>query len=144
MWLNLSHFHSCHTWLHVSNVVTIVTCPDVRDVQMSVMSKCPWCPNVHDVQMSMMSKCPWCPIVHDVVTLVTCDDTNDMWSHLSRAFTIVTCGHMWANLSQWSHVVTQCQNFHMCPKLTKKSALIDLTAAPKVKKLSWRYFYVAS
>ena len=41
-------------------------CPNVHDVQMSMMSKCPWCPNVHDIQMSMMSKFPLCPNVHDV------------------------------------------------------------------------------
>ena len=64
-----------------------------------MISKYPCYPNIHDVQMSMM------------------------WSHLSRVMTLMICGHtchMWANLSQWSHVVTQCQNFHMCPKLMKK------------------------
>ena len=113
MWLNLSHFfivvtrgYMCQMWSQLSHV------------QMSVMSKSPWCPNVHDVLMSMMSKCPWCPIVHDVVTLVTCDDTNDSWSHLSHVFTIVTCGNMWANLSQWSYNVT----IFTCVKNFKKSS----------------------
>lgn len=66
-----------------------------------------------------------------------------MWSHLSRVMTPMICGHTCH--SQLSHVVTCVQNYHSghmwshnvkiftCPKLEKKSALIDLTAAPKVK-----------
>ena len=60
-----------------------------------------------------------------MVTLVTCDDTNDMWSHLShvgKLVTVVTCGH---TMSKFSHVSKKTDE--------KKSALIDLTAAPKVK-----------
>ena len=44
-----------------------------------IMTKYPSCPNVHDIQMSMMSKCPWC------------GHTSHMWSHLSHLITLVTC-----------------------------------------------------
>ena len=77
----------------------------IEKVQMSMISKCPRSPNVRDVQMSVLSKCPWCPSVHDVSMTM-------MWSHLSRVFIIVTCGHMWANLSQWSLVVTLVTRGH--------------------------------
>ena len=70
-----------------------------------IMFKCPWCPNVSDVQMSVKSKYPWClyvrpwcPNVHDVVTLVTCDDNNDMWSHLSLVATSTQKGSFMAML----------------------------------------------
>ena len=45
-----------------------------------------------------------------------------MWSHVGKLVTVVTCGH---TVSKFSDV----------SKLKKKSALIDLTAAPKVKSI---------
>ena len=119
------------------------------DVQMSLMSKCPY------VQMSTMwsqmvtlvtcdkcdhmshfvtcgHTCHMCSHLSHVFTLVTCSHTCHMQSHLSHAVTLVTCGHtshMWSPLS---YVIT----IFTCVKKTqteKKSALIDLTAAPKVK-----------
>ena len=77
------------------------------------------CPNVHDVQMPMMSKCPWCPNVHDVVTLVTCGHTFHMWSQLSQVVTLVTCGlmcHIWSHFSHVVTLVTRNQCFQCWPK----------------------------
>ena len=71
------------------------------------------------VQISMMSKCPTCPNVHDVVTLVRCDDTQDMWSHLSHVVTLVTCGHNCHMLSQLSHMVTLVTCCHTCHKQSR-------------------------
>ena len=56
-----------------------------------------------------------------------------MWSYLSHVVTLVTCGHtfhMWSALSHLVTIFTCVKNFKI---VQKKSALIDLTAVPKVK-----------
>ena len=56
--------------------------------------------HTHDVQMFLMSKCPWCLNVRDVlficivVNLVICGHFCQMWSHLSHMVTLVTYGHI--------------------------------------------------
>ena len=86
--------------------------------------------------MSMM----WSNLSH-VMTLMICGHTCCMYSQLSHMVTLVTpghTGHMWSHISHVVNLVTCGHNFHICQKLKivqkrQKSALIDLTAAPKVK-----------
>ena len=93
------------------------------------------CPNVHDVQMPMMSKCPLCPNVHDVVTLVTCGYTCHMWSHFSHAVTIVTGGLM---CHIWSHMVTLVKETNVSTADQNVSSLTEDETRPMYTDLLGR------
>ena len=98
-----------------------------------MISKYPWYPNIHDIQISMISKCPWCGHtchvwwhLGHVVTLVTCGHTCHMLSHLSHVVTLVTCGHNCHTWPQLTHVVTLVTCGHTCHMLSHLSHAVIL------------------
>ena len=97
-------------WPHVTSATTCDKCDHMWQVWPQVTNG--KCPNVRDVQLSMMSKCPWC------------GHTCYMWSHLSHVVTFVTYCHSCHMLSHLSHIVTCCHTCHMEPHLSHVVTLV--------------------